>query len=196
MTSMRSELGRVELNNLFQLRKELNEKIRQTLEETTQSWGIECDRYEILKLEPPTQVRKSMQLQAEAERTRRKDIIISEANKISSINQAEGIKARDILNAEAQAESVEIKARAEKDGLKLISTSISDGKSKGLRTLDYILKTKYYEKYSEILKKGSVTVLPDSSEGGSDVLAAVALMMKHNQPGKPQDEPRSQSNTV
>ena len=53
MTSMRSELGKIELNSLFQQRKELNEKIRLTLEETTKSWGIECDRYEILKLEPP-----------------------------------------------------------------------------------------------------------------------------------------------
>lgn len=60
MTSMRSELGKIELNNVFQSRKELNQKILLSLAETTQTWGISCDRYEILKIEPPREVRQSM----------------------------------------------------------------------------------------------------------------------------------------
>lgn len=180
MTSMRSELGKIELNNIFQSRKDLNEKIREMLEESTQTWGISCDRYEILRIDPPAEVKKSMQLQAEAERTRRKDIILSEAKKLSDINRAEGIKATEILKAEAESQSVEIKARREKEGLLLISQSVTQGKSKGLRALDYILKRKYYDEYANILKNGNVTILPESGpEGGSssDVLAAVAMMM-------------------
>ena len=183
MTSMRSELGKIVLNNVFQSRKDLNEKVRETLEETTKSWGILCDRYEILRIEPPLEVKKSMQLQAEAERTRRKDIILSEAKKFSEINIAEGRKATEILKAEAHAQSVEIKARKEKEGLQLIAQNVIRGGQKGLRSLDYILKRRYYEEYGNILRRANVTVLPESdgSNGSSsDVLAAVALMMQQN----------------
>lgn len=181
MTSMRSELGKIELNNVFQSRKDLNEKVREMLEETTMSWGISCDRYEILRIEPPQEVKKSMQLQAEAERTRRKDIILSEAKKFSEINIAEGRKATEILKAEAHAQSVEIKARKEKEGLQLIAQNVIRGGNKGLRSLDYILKRRYYEEYGNILKNANVTILPESdgsTGGSSDVLAAVALMMQ------------------
>lgn len=177
---MRSELGRIEMNKLFQSRKELNLRIRQTLEETCQTWGITCDRYEILKIEPPIEVRKSMQLQAEAERVRRKDIILSEAKKISDINIAEGKKQSQILKAEAHAEAVEIKAKKEKDGLTLIAQTIMNGKNRGIRALDYILKRKYYDEYANILKNANVTVLPEGEAGSgsnSDILGAVSLMM-------------------
>lgn len=187
MTSMRSELGKIELNKIFQSRKDLNNRIRETLEETTLTWGISCDRYEILKIEPPNEVRKSMQLQAEAERTRRKDIILSEARKISDINIAEGKKQSEILKAEAEAESVEIKAQKEKEGLQLIAKQVMDGKNRGVRALDYILKRKYYDEYSNILRNGNVTVLPEAEagQGSSDVLAAVAMMMNGNQGHRP-----------
>ena len=184
MTSMRSELGKIELNKLFQSRKDLNSRIREMLEETTKTWGITCDRYEILKIEPPSEIRKSMQLQAEAERMRRKEIILSEAKKLSDINIAEGKKQSEILKAEAQAEALEIKARKEKEGLQLIAKTVLGGKSRGTRALDYILKRKYFDEYSNILKNGNITILPESSgEGGSssDVLAAVAMMMAGNQ---------------
>jgi SPFH domain / Band 7 family len=182
MTSMRSELGRIEMNKLFQSRKELNLRIRETLEETCQTWGITCDRYEILKIEPPVEVKKSMQLQAEAERVRRKDIILSEAKKLSDINIAEGRKQAQILRAQGHAEALEIKAIKEKDGLKLIAHTIMNGGNRGIRALDYILKRKYYDEYANILKNASVTVLPESesgSGGNSDILGAISLMMSH-----------------
>ena len=174
---MRSELGKIELNNIFQSRKELNLRIRETLEETTQTWGISCDRYEILKIEPPSEVMRSMQLQAEAERIKRKDIILSEARKISDINIAEGKKQVEILTAEAQAEAMEIKARKEKEGLQMIAQNVLNGKNRGIRALDYILKRKYYDEYAKILRDGKVIILPDDGNGGSDVLAAVAMMI-------------------
>lgn len=183
---MRSELGRIEMNKLFQSRKELNLRIRETLEETCQTWGITCDRYEILRIEPPAEVRRSMQLQAEAERVRRKDIILSEAKKFSEINIAEGRKKADILRAEGHAEALEIKAIKEKDGLQLIAHTIMNGKSRGIRALDYNLKRKYYDEYANILKNGNITILPDEeagSSGNSSILGAVAMMMKsQNQP--------------
>ena len=103
MTSMRSEIGKIKLDRLFQSRAELNENIRKVLSETTDTWGIECDRYEVLSIEPPADIKRSMQLEAEAERLKRKEIILSEAKRASNINIAEGRKRADILYAEGQA---------------------------------------------------------------------------------------------
>ena len=189
MTSMRSELGKINLNNVFQTRKELNLRILETLSESTKTWGITCDRYEILRIEPPKEVRRTMQLQSEAERIRRKDIIISEAMKAAEINIAEGKKQTEILKAEAYAEAVAIKAQKEKEGLELISNVVNAGGAKGQRVLNYIQKKRYYEAYADLLEKGNVTVLPDSngqSNGSSDVLAAVAMMMAQNGYGNSQ----------
>lgn len=198
MTSMRSELGRIEMNKLFQSRKELNLRIRETLEETCQTWGITCDRYEILKIEPPSEVRRSMQLQAEAERVKRKEIILSEAKKFSDINIAEGRKQAQILRAEGHAEALEIKARKEKDGLQLIATTVMAGQGRGTRALDYILKRKYYDEYANILKNANVTVLPegDGSNGNTDVLGAVAMMIGGNNRSYNNVASSNNSNTI
>ena len=191
MTSMRSELARFEMNKLFQSRKELNLRIRKTLEETCHTWGITCDRYEILKIDPPVEVRKSMQLQAEAERVRRKDIILSEAKKMSAISIAEGRKQAEILKAEGQAEgqaeALEIKALKEKEGLQIIAQTIISSRKSGIRALDYILKRKYYDEYANITKNASVTVFPESepeSENNSDILGAVSIMLNGMKPPK------------
>lgn len=138
-----------------------------------------------------------MQLQSEAERIRRKDIIISEAMKAAEINIAEGKKQTEILKAEAYAEAVAIKAQKEREGLELISTVINAGGAKGQRVLNYIQKKRYYEGYADLLEKGNVTILPDSngqSGGSSDVLAAVAMMMA-NQNGSGNSQSKTQGSS-
>ena len=103
MTSMRSEIGKIKLDKLFQSRQELNENMRGLLSETTETWGIECERYEVLRIEPPKDIKRSMQLEAEAERLKRKEVILSEAKKQANINIAQGKKRAAILYAEGRA---------------------------------------------------------------------------------------------
>lgn len=101
---MRSEIGKIKLDSLFQSRGELNERIREVLDETTHTWGIDCHRYEVLRIEPTPDIKRSMQLEAESERLKRKEVILSEASKLANINVAEGKKISDILFAEGQAQ--------------------------------------------------------------------------------------------
>ena len=103
MTSMRSELGKIKLDDLFQSRSELNKRIRTVLESQIHNWGLECHRYEILRIEPPKTIKRKMQLEAEAERLKRKEIILSEADKLSKVIVAEGNKESEILVSEARA---------------------------------------------------------------------------------------------
>ena len=75
MTTMRAEVGKIKLDSLFESRNELNQATAKSLEAAISDWGIHCERYEVLKIEPPFEIKKSMQLEAEAERLKRKDII-------------------------------------------------------------------------------------------------------------------------
>ena len=96
-TSMRSEIGRIDLDRTFQERENLNVNIKLALNEASVKWGIECMRYEIKDIKPPEEIRRSMELQAESERIKRSKILNSEGERESKINIAEGIKQAAIL---------------------------------------------------------------------------------------------------
>lgn len=184
MTTMRSELGKIKLDELFQSRKELNQRIKNNLEQQIINWGLECHRYEVLSIDPPSRVKQKMQLEAEAERIKRKEIIQSEGQRAGNIIVAEGKKTADILISEGRAEAIEIVASAEKEGLKTISKMIAIHKAKGQSALNYILSKNYYEVYSHILGSANVTVIPDNKPGesgsNSDLLASVSMIMQAN----------------
>lgn len=105
-TSMRSEIGRIELDRTFQERESLNENIKSALNEASIKWGIECMRYEIKDIKPPEEIRRSMELQAESERIKRSKILNSEGERESKINIAEGIKQAAILEGQGEASKI------------------------------------------------------------------------------------------
>jgi regulator of protease activity HflC (stomatin/prohibitin superfamily) len=157
MTTMRSEVGKITLDSLFQSRSELNEATAKALEKAASGWGIHCERYEVLKIEPPYEIKKSMQYEAEAERLKRKDIILSEAKKISEINKAEGKKQASILMAEGEADAINLKALREKEGLQYLNDQIYNTPN-GEISMKYILRHRYLDEYRRILEHANVTV--------------------------------------
>jgi len=102
-TTTRSEIGKLKLDELFQERNRINEVVMRKVDKVSQSWGIKTIRYEILSIDPPSEVRKSMTYEAEAERLRRRDIKLSQAKKISKINIAEGKSKMRISRAQGSA---------------------------------------------------------------------------------------------
>mmetsp|Transcript_3855 Transcript_3855/g.5929 ORF Transcript_3855/g.5929 Transcript_3855/m.5929 type:complete len:367 (-) Transcript_3855:36-1136(-) len=100
-TSMRSEIGKLTLDDLFEERDTLNKRIVGILQKEASEWGVECKRYEIRDITVSDIVRKSMDLQAEAERRKRKVILESEGEREASINKAKGF--RIAMEQEAQA---------------------------------------------------------------------------------------------
>ena len=96
-TSMRSEIGKLDLDKTFQERASLNVMIKQALNEASNKWGIDCMRYEIKDIKPPEPIKKAMGLQSESERVKRSTILESEGQKQSKINEAEGAKQTIVL---------------------------------------------------------------------------------------------------
>jgi len=182
-TLMRSEIGKLKLDKLFQEREELNKAINHGVNSAAEIWGISCLRYEILNIDPPEDIKKSMQSEAEAERLKRKDILLSEAKKISEINIATGKNRSAILKAEGEAESIQLISEKEKEALEMISNALAAGK--GQAVIDYMLLQKYLRNYQDTLKKGKVTVTPSGDgKGGNDITTLAAMLLANqNQSG-------------
>jgi regulator of protease activity HflC (stomatin/prohibitin superfamily) len=85
-TSMRSEIGKIELDRTFEEREALNAKIKSSLDSACTKWGMQIIRYEIKDIKPPEQIKRSMELQAESERVKRSKILNSEGERQSQIN--------------------------------------------------------------------------------------------------------------
>ncbi|PKI35617.1 hypothetical protein CRG98_044071 [Punica granatum] len=136
-TTMRSELGKITLDKTFEERDTLNEKIVESINVAALDWGLKCLRYEIRDISPPRGVRQAMEMQAEAERKKRAQILESEGERQSNINIADGRKSAVILaseaakmdqvnRAEGEAEAILARARATAEGLAMVSQTLKE----------------------------------------------------------------------
>lgn len=160
-TSMRSEIGKLDLDTTFLERETLNTKIRKALNAASEKWGIECMRYEIKDIKPPQQIRRSMELQAESERIKRSKILESEGIRQSMINIADGDMQQWILEGEGEASKINQQARAIVESINNISISLSN--QNDTTALKLKLTQTYIDALGHILKKTKVIMLPESS---------------------------------
>ena len=114
-TTLRNIIGDLELDQTLTSRETINTKMRATLDEATDPWGIKVTRVELKNIMPPTAIRDAMEKQMKAERERREAILNAEGEKKSTILVAEGKKESVILEAEAEKQSAILRAEAEKE---------------------------------------------------------------------------------
>ncbi|KAH7840458.1 hypothetical protein Vadar_017232 [Vaccinium darrowii] len=136
-TTMRSELGKITLDKTFEERDTLNEKIVMVINDAAKDWGLKCLRYEIRDISPPLGVRAAMEMQAEAERKKRAQVLDSEGERQANINIADGKKNSVILASEAakmdqvnralgEAEAIIAKAQATAKGITMVSMALKE----------------------------------------------------------------------
>ena len=114
-TTLRNIIGDLELDSTLTSRETINTKMRATLDEATDPWGIKVNRVELKNIIPPTEIQNAMEKQMKAERERREAILRAEGEKKSSILRAEGHKESMILEAEAEKEAAILRAEAKKE---------------------------------------------------------------------------------
>ena len=114
-TTLRNIIGDLELDSTLTSRETINTKMRATLDEATDPWGIKVNRVELKNIIPPTEIQNAMEKQMKAERERREAILRAEGEKKSSILRAEGHKEAMILEAEAEKEAAILNAEAKKE---------------------------------------------------------------------------------
>jgi len=173
-TTMRSEIGKLELDRTFSGRETINDNIVRALDEASVNWGIKVTRYEIRDITPTDTILEAMESQMRAERIKRASILSSEGkrtarvnvslgDKEDAINRSMGEKQRRINIAEGQAKSIEITSLASAEGLHLIADALSvpGGKSAmGLR-----LAESYIDRFKETLSTCDVSVYPSELAG-------------------------------
>ena len=172
-TSMRSEIGKIDLDRTFEEREMLNTRIRENVSRASEIWGIKWMRYEIKNISPPEQIRRSMELLAESERFKRSRISTSEGERQAMINIAEGDKLAAILDGEGFAIKIMQEARSIVESLSNISQAID--KDDKMVALKLKLTERYIEAMSDILQNSKVVVLPPSKDGHDGTIRQIAM---------------------
>ncbi|KAL4497002.1 hypothetical protein ABPG72_002158 [Tetrahymena utriculariae] len=182
LTVLRSEIGKIKLDKLFKERQELNKAVNQAVNKAANIWGINCLRYEILQIDPPNEIKQSMQYEAEAERLKRREVVISEGKQQSEINISEGKKISQIKSAEGDAESLKLVSTSEAEALKLVGEALERVKKQN--SVSYILIQNYLKNYEKTLRKSNLIIAPEGkaqsngkSSGNNDLITVAAMLM-------------------
>lgn len=126
-TTMRSEIGQITMDRTFSERESLNANIVASINDAAISWGIQCMRYEIKDINPPTSVLQAMEQQVTAERHKRAEILESEGQRQSQINRAEGQKQEVVLNSEAALTDQVNRAKGEAEAILRVAEATAEG---------------------------------------------------------------------
>lgn len=184
-TTMRSEIGKLTLDKIFQERETLNLQIVAAINDAAESWGVLCLRYEIKNIEIPESVKHAMQMQVEAERKKRAHILESEGEKTSTINIAEGEKQSVILQSEAlrsekinhalgEAESMRLQAEARAAAIEKIAEAITA--NNGEKAAGFAIAEQYMTAFKELAQESTTLLLPaDVNSPASMVAQALSV---------------------
>jgi regulator of protease activity HflC (stomatin/prohibitin superfamily) len=182
-TTLRSEIGKMELDKTFESREEINKQIVAALDEAGRNWGIKVLRYEIKSLTPPEAILRSMQQQITAEREKRALIAKSEGERQQEINVADGEKQAAVLRSEGEKQAAINRAQGEATALRLIAEAnaaavravgeaISD--KGGMDAANLKVAQEYVAAFSELAKQSNTLIVPANA---ADIAALVTTAM-------------------
>lgn len=186
-TTMRSELGKMELDKTFEERDQLNTNIVTSINDAAGPWGIQVLRYEIKDIVPPNSVMEAMEAQMKAERVKRAQILESEGDRQAAINRAEGEKQSVVLAAEADKEQQILRAQGEALAITAVAEAQAEAIRKvgeaantesGQKAIQLDLATKAIEAKQAIAKESSVVLLPDSATDASSLVAQATSIIQ------------------
>jgi len=192
-TTLRSEMGKIDLDRTFEERTTVNGQIVAELDKATAPWGVKVFRYEIKNITPPKDVLSAMEKQMRAEREKRAVILASEGERDAKINSAEGekqqvIKAseatrqRQINEAQGQAEAILAVATATAEGLRQVGDALrAEG---GMRAMQLRIAEQYLTQFGNLAKEGNTFVVPANLSDISSMLALATGIFRGERPAE------------
>src|SRR6185295_19124177 len=183
-TTLRSEVGKIDLDRTFEERTTINTAVVGELDKASEAWGVKVLRYEIKNIEPPADIIAAMEKQMRAEREKRAVVLQSEGTRDAVINAAEGdkqqvIKASEarrqqqINEAEGQASAILAVATATAEGIRQVAETIRQ--PGGTEATQLRVAEQYIRQFGELAQKSNTIVIPANA---ADVASMVALAMK------------------
>jgi regulator of protease activity HflC (stomatin/prohibitin superfamily) len=183
-TTLRSEIGKIDLDRTFEERMNINQAVVAELDKATEPWGVKVLRYEIKNITPPHDVLAAMEKQMRAEREKRAVILTSEGQRDANINSAEGDKQQVIKESEAnrqqrineaegEAQAILAVASATAEGLRLVAQAIQQ--PGGREATQLRVAEAYVEQFGNLAKQTNTVILPANV---ADVAGMIATAMR------------------
>jgi regulator of protease activity HflC (stomatin/prohibitin superfamily) len=194
-TTLRSEIGKIELDRTFEERTHINGQVVSEVDKASEAWGVKVLRYEIKNITPPQDIIAAMEKQMRAEREKRAVILQSEGERDAAINSAEGqkqqvIKASEakkqqqINEAEGQAAAILAVARATADGIRAVAQSI--GAEGGFEAVQLRVAEQYITQFGNLARSANSLIVPANLSDAASMLATAMTVIKRGaEPPKP-----------
>lgn len=191
-TTLRSEIGKIDLDRTFEARGTINANVVSELDHASGTWGVKVLRYEIKNINPPKDVLHAMEKQMRAEREKRAVVLTSEGERDAKINQAEGEKQRVIKESEAnkqlqinqaqgQAEAILAVATATAEGLRQVGEALS-GRG-GMEAMQLRVAEEYVKQFGHLADQASSTlIVPANLSDISSMIALATSVVKQAKP--------------
>ncbi len=185
-TTLRSVIGKMELDKTFEERDDINRAVVAALDEAANSWGVKVLRYEIKDLTPPKEILHAMQAQITAEREKRAVIATSEGKQQEQINHANGARQAAIAESEGEKQAFINRAQGEAEAIK----TVADGNAQAIRIVAQAIESpggmnavnlkvaeQYVEAFAKVAKEGNTLILPGNlAEMGTLVATAMSIV--------------------
>ncbi len=192
-TTLRSEIGKIDLDRTFEERGTINSNVVAELDKASDPWGVKVLRYEIKNINPPRDVLSAMEKQMRAEREKRAVILTSEGERDAKINQAEGEKQRvikeseaakqqQINEAEGEAQAILAVAAATAEGLRRVANAVIE--NGGSEAMQLRIAEQYIGEFGKLAKTGNTYVVP-ANLGDLTSMMALATDIAKRKPGGP-----------
>lgn len=187
-TTMRSEMGKIDLDKTFEERTTVNQAVVHAIDEAAIGWGVKMLRYEIKNITPPQSVLHAMEKQMQAERERRALILQSDGEKMAAVNVAEGqkqkvvleseaLKTRQINEAEGQAEAIKSVAEATAEGIRLVAAAIQE--KGGMDAVQLKVAEQLVQQFGNLAKSTNTMILPANFGDMASMIATAMSVVKH-----------------
>jgi regulator of protease activity HflC (stomatin/prohibitin superfamily) len=186
-TTLRSEIGKIDLDRTFEARGTINANVVAELDKASEAWGIKVLRYEIKNITPPKDVLHAMEKQMRAEREKRAVILTSEGERDAKVNQAEGDKQRVIKQSEAnqqqqineaqgQAQAILAVATATAEGLRRVGQSLNG--EGGSQAMALRIGEEYVKQFGKLAKESNTMIVPANLSDLSSIIAMATSITK------------------
>ncbi|OJV13271.1 MAG: paraslipin [Dyadobacter sp. 50-39] len=189
-TTMRSEIGKLDLDKTFEERMTINRAVVESIDEAATGWGVKVLRYEIKNITPPQSVLNAMEKQMQAERERRAVILQSDGEKQAAINvaegqkqkvvlESEGIRLRQINEAEGEASALRSVAEATAESIRLVAKAIRE--EGGSEAVQLKVAENYVEQFGKLAKAGNTLILPANLADMGSLIATALTVVKSSE---------------
>jgi regulator of protease activity HflC (stomatin/prohibitin superfamily) len=189
-TTLRSEIGKIELDRTFEERATINANVVSELDKASAPWGVKVLRYEIKNINPPKDVLQAMEKQMRAEREKRAVVLTSEGERDAKINQAEGEKQRVIKESEANKQQQINEAQGEAEAILAVATATAEGLRRvgeslagrgGMEAMQLRVAEEYVKQFGHLADEASSTLIVPANLSDIASMIAMATSVVKNQ---------------